>query len=135
METNAQLWTSALQQGAYRQTRGRLREKSKLPWKRPAFCAIGVLYDLYLKAHGERWPSGSTGAQLPQSVLDWAGIPRELESHVIAHNDGGRSFRDLAAIIEAYFHRAERERLWKESGRIAELDIEHARASSRTVMS
>ena len=108
MNANARLWVEGLRSGSYRPTSCRLRESRMFFWQRPAFCAIGVLYDLYLKSRGETWSEHPCRGELPQGVLDWAGIPRDLEYEVVDHNDRGMSFRDIASIIEAYFHRAER---------------------------
>lgn len=133
MNTRTGLWIEALRSGAYSQTRHRLRQRSRLFWRPAAFCALGVLYDVYLKEHGERWPEKLPNGQLPREVLDWAAIPRALECEVVAHNDRGRSFAEIASIIEAYFHRADRDRLWRESGRIANRSIRRAREAGLPV--
>jgi hypothetical protein len=131
MNPNARQWTDALRSGAYRQTTHRFREPARFFWRRPAFCAIGVLYDLYLKASGETWPTKPSPGQLPEPVLEWAGISRELEHEVVTRNDTGTSFRDIASIIEAHFHRADRDRRWEEAAGIASRAIEEARELAR----
>ena len=134
MNANARLWIDNLRSGAYRQTSNHLRQRRRFGWRKPAFCAIGVLYDLYLKSRGEKWPAKSPSGHLPQSVLDWVGISRELECEVVSRNDRGMSFRDIASIIEAHLHRAERDRGWREAGAIAGRMIGNARAESRRRM-
>lgn len=129
MNSNAKLWVEALRSGRYRQTRQRLRQRRRLFWRRPALCAIGVLYDLYLKSEGRPWPADARHGEFPASVLEWAGVTRDLEHEVVAHNDTGTSFTDIASIIEAHFHRAERNRRrWKEAARIADTFIATARS-------
>jgi hypothetical protein len=129
MNSNAKLWVEALRSGRYRQTRRRLRQRRKLFWRRPALCAIGVLYDLYLKSEGRPWPADARHGQLPASVLEWAGVTRDLEHQVVTHNDTGTSFTDIASVIEAHFYRAERDRRrWNEAARIADTFIATARS-------
>lgn len=127
MNAKVNLWTDALRSGSYRQTTGRLIQRSRVPWRRHSFCAMGVLYDLYVKSCGERW-SKSTQGRLPAAALAWAGISRRLEETVIMHNDRGTSFRDIASIIEAHFARLERS---EEVTRIVDQAIERARAAAR----
>lgn len=131
MNPNTESWMDALRSGRYRQTTRRLRQPGRFFWQRPAFCAIGVLYDLYLKSRGEKWPTDARHGRLPQSALEWAGISRELEHEVVTRNDTGTSFRDIASIVEAHFYRAERAKRWTEAGRIAEQLIGDARTSMR----
>jgi hypothetical protein len=110
MNENAKRWVEALRGGEYTQTTGRLRRGRKVFWRRDTFCVMGVLYDLYLKANGESWPRKSPTGPLPGAVLEWAGISSELERAVVAQNDEGYNFRDLASIIEAHLTREERRR-------------------------
>lgn len=131
MNANTRLWIDALRSGSHRQTTRRLRQPGRFFWQRPSFCAIGVLYDLYLKSRGEKWPTDARHGRLPQSALDWAGISRELEHEVVTRNDTGTGFRDIAAIVEAHFYRAERANRWTEAGRIAERVIGDAQQSAR----
>ena len=110
MNQNAELWVEALRSGTYRQTSRHWRGARRFFWQRPTYCAIGVLFDLHLKARGMTWSEHPCRGELPEAVLEWAGIPRALEYAIVEHNDRGMSFRDIASVIEAYFHRAERER-------------------------
>jgi hypothetical protein len=121
MNDNARRWVEALRSGEYTQTTGRLRRGRKVFWRRDTFCVMGVLYDLYLRANGEAWPRKSPTGPLPGAVLEWAGITSELERAVVAQNDEGYNFRDLASIIEAHLTREERrKRMQQPQGEPAE---------------
>ena len=130
MNNNAKLWVETLRGGSYQQTSGRLRQPSKLPWGRDAVCAMGVLYDLYLKSHKEQWPK-STHGRLPVAALAWAGISRRLEETVIMHNDMRTNFRDIASIIEAHFARLAYRQRSDDAAYVAKQAIEKAQHSSR----
>jgi hypothetical protein len=84
-----------------------------------------------LSPAGEKWPHRARHGQLPQDVLDWAEVSRELEYEVVTHNDAGTNFRDIASIVEAHFHRIERRGRWNEAGELANQLIEQARDSSQ----
>jgi hypothetical protein len=130
MNSRAQMWTAALRNGTYRQTSRRLRQPAAFFWQKPSFCAMGVLYDLYLKAHGASWPSRPPPGQLPQAVLEWAGVSRDLEYEIVSRNDKGVPFRDIASIVEAQFHRAQRQRRWNEAGAVVSQIIGRAQEST-----
>lgn len=91
---------------------------------------MGVLYDVFLRSRGEKWPKATLG-RVPTDVLEWAGISRGLEETVVMHNDQGTSFRDIASLIEAHFARLASTRQHEEAARIARLEIERVRQSSR----
>jgi hypothetical protein len=134
MNKNAESWVRALRSYQYGQATGRLRKPGRVFWKRDSFCAMGVLYDLYLRSEARQWPKRITGP-VPDAVLTWAGITRDLEREVVSHNDLGYSFRDLASIIEAKISRAERDlgrdRLWRDAGRAADHAIRKARQAAK----
>ncbi len=130
MNTNAELWVQALRGGGYQQGIGRLREPRRFPWQRDAYCATGVLYDLYLRSDGEQWPKQTEG-WVPAEALAWAGIPRALEETLAMHNDQGTSFTDIASMIEAHFARLDSGQRYEEAARIAKQAIERARQASR----
>jgi hypothetical protein len=131
MNPNAKLWTDALRTGRYRQTTHRLRRSTRLFWRAPRLCAIGVLYDVFLRSRGAQWPAKAPIGELPEEVLEWAGISRELEREVVKRNDSGTSFRDIASIVEAHLHRERREQAWQEARRLAGGFIEHAKERVR----
>ena len=130
MNTNAELWVQALRGGDYQQGIGRLREPRRFPWQRDAYCAMGVLYDLYLRSDGQRLPEKTEG-WVPAEALAWAGIPRALEETLAMHNDQGTSFTDIASMIEAHFARLDSGQRYEEAARIAAQAIERARQASR----
>lgn len=130
MNSNATLWIEALRDGAYRQTTHRLKQTSRCFWRRPAFCAMGLLYELYLQSRDEKWPAKPPPGPLPEFVLEWAGISRALECDVIGYNDVGMSFRDIASVIEAHLYRAERDQRWQEAGRIANHWVQRAQQTA-----
>ncbi len=130
MNTNAELWVQALRGGGYQQGIGRLREPRRFPWQRDAYCAMGVLYDLYLNSDGQQWPEKTEG-WVPPEAFAWAGIPRALEETLVMHNDQGTSFTDIASMIEAHFARLDSGQRYEEAARIAAQAIERARQASR----
>ena len=89
------------------------------PWRQDAFCALGVLYDLYLKSNKKEWPA-STPGRLPASVLSWVGVSRRFEETIIMHNDMQITFRDIANIVEAHFERLV---YWQRSERADQIAI------------
>ncbi len=130
MDANTTLWVEALRNDGYKQTEGRIHESSRFPWQRDTFCAMGVLYDIYLRSREEQWPDATQG-RVPADALDWAGVSGELEETVVMHNDQGTNFRDIASIVEAHFARREPTREYQEAARIAERAIERAQEASR----
>jgi hypothetical protein len=135
VNANARLWIEALRNGGYKQTSHRLRQQRRGFWKTPSYCAMGVLYDLYLNSIGEKWPAKPPHGPLPDTVLEWAGISRALECDVIGYNDIGMGFRDLASVIEAHLYRAERDQQWKEAGAIVTQLVERAKTGAREARS
>ena len=91
---------------------------------------MGVLYDVYLRSCGEKWPKTTLG-RVPTDALEWAGISRGLEETVVMHNDQGTSFRDIASLVEAHFARLASARQYEEAARIADQAIERVREISR----
>lgn len=112
-------WVSALLSSEYEQGRGCLRSRGN------KFCCLGVLCDIYVKEHKDaEWKTFNTSnstllnqtALLPRKVADWAEIPLDLNSNsyqdrislkdkktltsFAVYNDSGRSFAEIAQIIE-----------------------------------
>lgn len=98
----------ALRSGRYKQGRGVLRKTKR---SGAEFCASGVLCDLHAKATGGRWVGDAylNCVDIPsKEVLEWCGVkigtmltsddglPRTLERL----NDNGKTFEELAAMIE-----------------------------------
>ncbi len=113
-------WVHALRHGNYGQTYGYLREESD-PIEEPgeyAYCALGVLCDVYVKEQCDGdWGSlcrpQSYGETPPPAVIEWAGLScRDPDVNVTAHgeeehyesiseiNDAGVEFSKLASLIE-----------------------------------
>lgn len=110
----AQLWTQTLRSNEYQQGVGKLRQQ--LLDGSLAYCCLGVLCDLYIKAHHwEKWkisncPSigiyellGESNV-LPRKVAVWAGMSRcdgGSESFALTvMNDNGATFGTIADFID-----------------------------------
>lgn len=108
------LWLEALRSGEYKQGRDVLHRDSK-------FCCLGVLCDVYRKEHEDtQWEhTGYSSGEyeflrekdvLPFDVMMWAGFSaddHDVYVPVIGHtlsnlNDSGKSFAEIADIIERY---------------------------------
>jgi hypothetical protein len=108
-------WVAALRSGEYEQTTEALKD-------RRGHCCLGVLCDLYAKEAGiEKWSaetlSGNADGDfalkfdggLPSiEVLIWAGYDwlkgvriKGVRYPLYEHNDGGRTFAEIADAIEA----------------------------------
>ena len=105
------LWVEALTSGKYKQGRFGLRDPEN------EFCCLGVLCDLHFSVEGngvDGWGEvlggeiGYLGAYCFPSpeVKEWAGLPEynpEVgEDSVAALNDTGKSFEEIAKLIEEY---------------------------------
>ncbi len=103
-----QEWLKALRSGDYKQGEGQLRNGD-------TYCCLGVLTDLYCKQNnGDSWNdvASYSDGRLPHRVRTWAdlqsGDPRVghddngTMTNLSALNDSGRSFNDIADLIERY---------------------------------
>jgi hypothetical protein len=104
-----QKWVDALKSGDYQQTRAALKDQS-------GFCCLGVLCDLYSKETGEDWVQDGRNYRFfendkfpPIAVCDWAGFVNTSNPKVeygeerlplTDLNDTGKSFKEIAAIIQ-----------------------------------
>jgi hypothetical protein len=93
-------WLVALRSGDYPQGRCQLRSKHN------KFCCLGVLCEISGKTTWQPNPDsegyiylGSAGV-LPKAVAEAAKIEPEVQSMLIAKNDAGRSFAEIADWIE-----------------------------------
>ena len=102
-------WLEALRSGRYRQADGALRSDSG-----DLYCCIGVLCDIY---DPEKWLEGLASGLPSKSKELWAwdgslgdmpewlnlaiGLSSHEEAHLIAMNDDGKSFTEIADWIEA----------------------------------
>lgn len=114
------LWLKALRSGKYKQTRRVLHDEE-------GYCCLGVLCDVLKKDLGISWDDFGEGAfyfngedvALPDSVIEITDLAKgleDIEPHVgeyrlkngtmkdlASQNDGGKSFKQIANIIERYF--------------------------------
>src|SRR5262249_12501553 len=100
-------WIAALRSGDYQQGHGILRERSLRG--RTRFCAMGVLFDLVSRA---RWwdrltrRAGRTDMVLgyvPMEVLAEIGISNAQQALITSLNDSGKTFEQIADVIEQDF--------------------------------
>lgn len=105
-----EVWIDALLSGKYKQGRTKLQNQDG------EFCCLGVLCDLYDKAHPNatlRDAKGYAGKwhSLPYEVRSWSGISEVGEFHLVdgTHcslarlNDEGMKFPDIANVIREHF--------------------------------
>lgn len=108
-------WVDALKSGEYLQTTGCLLEQKSDG--DCAFCAVGVLVDMYVRSHNAEWQFDEEDGfgymngyymTMPPEVLEWAGISFD-ECHLIEWGDGSvvhlndneqESFEAIAGFIE-----------------------------------
>ena len=105
-----QRWVTALRSGKYKQTSGFLRTVD-------GYCCLGVLCDLH-NHNGMNWKGGpdedrmtwsyyTEEGTLPKEVMDWAQLTNhnpEIKGDALAEiNDSGRSFAEIADLIELNF--------------------------------
>lgn len=107
-------WLEALRSGEYKQTKSRLKNEN-------SYCCLGVLSDLFIKETktGE-WDNDDSfvmnneckNINLHYKVVEWAELlnsnpdckTKEGESSSLAEeNDSGKSFEEIADIIEEQF--------------------------------
>lgn len=104
------IWVKALRSGKYKQTQLRLRNGDK-------FCALGVLCDL---CDPTGWDTSSIkscyrarGGMIAPSVQEWSGIRSGFAefkqdgkpNSIMKINDSGKSFTEIADVIEEYWER------------------------------
>jgi hypothetical protein len=100
-------WLAALRDGSRKQGTGRLRSATD------EFCCLGVLLDVagcewLLPKNRNRYETTSFGAEggeacsLTDEMQTTFALSREAEAHLIAMNDGGNSFGEIADWIETH---------------------------------
>lgn len=106
-------WLNLLRSNKYAQGKRFLRTNDD------KYCCLGVLCDLYAKEHNVSWEKDTYGVSdipfhtflgqqsfLPNAVRIWAGlqdnIPLTTKGNLAGLNDTGRSFSEIADIIEEY---------------------------------
>lgn len=107
MNENAKKWVAALRSGKYNQGCDYLNNNGE-------FCCLGVACDLYSKEHdidievrGDVTYYDGENEFLPRIVQDWLGMHSCDGSYGLPHtrtlaidNDNGKTFDDIASIIE-----------------------------------
>ena len=112
MNENAKKWVSSLRSGDYEQSWRHLRTES-------GYCCLGVACDLYSKETGKgKWTKPDSdisfyfeygykeSSTLPFDVVDWLGLSctsgkYHVQSSLTQDNDGGKSFAEIADVIES----------------------------------
>lgn len=118
MNPDKKAWfVSALRSGTYHQGEGYMR--TSVGWELPRYCVMGVVCDLYDRdVNPNGGPGGwrlrqersQGGAQVftyehlsfgpPRIVMDAYGLSLPAVEHLMAMNDGGSSFEDIAGWVE-----------------------------------
>lgn len=94
-------WVDALRSGEYMQTQGTLKNHK-------GYCCLGVLTDLYLKEHNEKWEQCGThysyegdDCNLSPIIQVWSGLNTWIESDLITMNDEEeKTFQEIAEYIK-----------------------------------
>jgi hypothetical protein len=112
-------WIKALRSGEYQQGRHGLRREDSTG--NVSYCCLGVLCELYrVEKKRSTWTFiehiwfsfMNEGSILPEKVMKWAGMddPSGMfrrktgpEDSLTSVNDSGKSFKQIARIIEKYF--------------------------------
>ena len=100
-------WVGALRGDDYEQGRKRLRCNDDM------YCCLGVLADIHDPSLWEEeldgWFYVDMEGELPSDMEELAlgqwndrGTPRDVEGHLIAMNDGGKTFDTIANWIEVH---------------------------------
>jgi hypothetical protein len=108
-------WVRALRSGEYAQGKGLLREYNPVH-KQDQFCCLGVLCDIVAKEglegedgkkfvwgdddHAFIFRNDRSATELPPGLRRTVGVSDELQYQLIALNDGGSNFGQIAKVIE-----------------------------------
>lgn len=92
-------WIQALRSGEYEQGWEQLSYPVYQEARR--YCALGVLVDLHLKENNQKWTLElDVFGMVPEEVKKWAEIDDDTQNSIIAFNDGGYDFKQIARILE-----------------------------------
>ena len=112
MNDNAKKWVKALRSKEFKQCNGQLK-------KGDGYCCLGGSCVLYAKENNENWEKDDNGNDmllkeayvLPTDVMNWLGlnclqgIYGKIKGHprksLADDNDGGKTFSEIADIIES----------------------------------
>ena len=100
-------WVAALRSGQYKQIGGELCNET-------GFCCLGVLCEISKLETGFGIPDNLDETHgddhLGKTVMEWSGLIHSCGDTVVirgtnlllaSHNDGGRTFKEIATAIEA----------------------------------
>lgn len=113
-----QSWITALRSGRYQQGRGLLRERSFTGGA--YFCAMGVLLDLVAspmqwdrltRAPSRAGMADEVAGYVPPEILGDIGISYVQQALIAGLNDFGKTFEQIADVIEADFDNERRLRM------------------------
>ncbi len=101
------LWVDALRSGEYVQGKHLLRDSAD------RFCCLGVLCNIHAQEHpkiaaAQNYPGRYMGymGDLPRPVYEWAGLdrndPKIADNYLSLLNDNGRTFPEIADLIEKH---------------------------------
>lgn len=110
----ARLWVNALRSGKYKQTTNSLTTINRITGEITGHCCMGVLCELAVKLKVISAPQvfindlkyDGDNAVLPDSVREWAGLKTDTGAFarggksLTSENDSGKSFKQIARIIE-----------------------------------
>ena len=100
-------WIESLRSDKYKQGKTFLKYNDR-------FCCLGVLCDIHARETNNQWTDLNEymekQATLPEEVIVWAGLDDAIgsygyksDSYLIEDNDSGKSFKEIADIIEKQF--------------------------------
>lgn len=114
LNKNARAWVKALRSGKYKQVQNSLTSVDQKTGEILGHCCLGVLCELAVKAKVIPPPRAGSdnlyydgeNAILTDAVRDWAGLKTSTgrfnggDSALTVSNDEGKSFKQIARIIE-----------------------------------
>lgn len=118
LNENAKKWVAALRSGKYKQTQNRLASVDSATGEVTGYCCLGVACELakaagvdiptYVGGGGRSLFYGNEETTLPSSVQRWLGVDDDevdlkyagKDTSLAGLNDGGKSFKQIARIIE-----------------------------------
>lgn len=99
---NRRKWITALRSGKYKQGIGILRNGSY-------YCCLGVGCDIsklsewqktFLTTDRQTFRYVTSVGMMPKEVADFYGLSKDEQDKLISANDGGKTFDEIAAMIE-----------------------------------
>ena len=102
LNENAKKWVAALRSGKYKQGKGKLRHEGR-------YCCLGVACDISGLVAWEHNSYDDEEYELTSQIKNWLGLNTSVGSYyesttlltLVALNDSGKSFSEIADIIES----------------------------------